>query len=376
MQEKPAVPVEPPWPKKQLVVSGGGASIVFDKSTLEALNTDEAALFDNFYRATITPLFYVECLADLSRATARSKGTPEQIVRSLAKRTPEWNSTANVHHMTVLQAELSRSFDLKKVMGRPSPGAPELVQLGDQKGMVFRQAPEDEAMQRWAAGEFMAVERQFAKQWRNSLTAVDFDAMVLSVIQAIGGHWRAPSSLADAKAMTDAIIDFMDPEWLIRFGLQLLGVPEATEFVIGEWTYCRRPPIRRHLPYFILLLSINLFFCLVLPTQLLSNVKASHQIDLAYLYYIPFCAIFTSRDNFHVQVAPLFLAEGQTFIHGDELKADLKKLNELYSALPDEVQRTGLSGFARQPPDDTQFPLSRACGIDTWWAGAKSPAAE
>lgn len=79
-----------------------------------------------------------------------------------------------MHHLTVLKAELSRSFDLRKVMCRPSPGAPELVQLGDQKGMIFRQAPEDEAMLRWAEGDFLTIERQFAKQWRNGLTSIDF----------------------------------------------------------------------------------------------------------------------------------------------------------------------------------------------------------
>ena len=62
--------------------------------------------------------------------------------------------------------------------------------------------------------------------------------------------------------------------------------------------------------------------------ELLRKVKPSDQIDLAYLYYLPFCAVFSSRDNFHVQVAPLFLRPTQQFVHGDALKADLKKLNE------------------------------------------------
>jgi hypothetical protein len=92
---------------------------------------------------------------------------------------------------------------------------------------------------------------------------------------------------------------------------------------------------------------------------LLRNVKSSHQIDLAYLYYLPFCAIFTSRDNSHVQIVQLFLFPDQTFVHGDELKADLKKLNETYSALPEEVQRTGLGGFARHPPENTAYFVTR-----------------
>jgi hypothetical protein len=34
---------------------------------------------DNFYMSTITPLFFVECLADLEK-NIRSKSTPEQLV--------------------------------------------------------------------------------------------------------------------------------------------------------------------------------------------------------------------------------------------------------------------------------------------------------
>jgi hypothetical protein len=74
----------------------------------------------------------------------------------------------------------------------------------------------------------------------------------------------------------------MDPEWLLRFGLDLLCVREATDFVINDWVNRRRPPLREHVPYFVFMLTINIFFCLVLPTKLLRNVKASHQVDLAY----------------------------------------------------------------------------------------------
>jgi hypothetical protein len=63
-------------------------SLIFDKSSLESLSLDEAVLLDNFYRSAITPLFFVECLADLEKEI-KSKSTPEQLVRSLADRTPE-----------------------------------------------------------------------------------------------------------------------------------------------------------------------------------------------------------------------------------------------------------------------------------------------
>ena len=64
-----------------------GPSLIFDKSSLESLNLDEAVLLDNFYSSVITPIFFVECLADLEK-NMRSKSTPEQLVGSLADRTP------------------------------------------------------------------------------------------------------------------------------------------------------------------------------------------------------------------------------------------------------------------------------------------------
>ena len=185
------------------------------------------------------------------------------------------------------------------------------------------------------------------------ISRIDLDTISAQVLRALG-PWREPTSLEDARALTDTIIDNLDPEWLLRFGLNLLGVPENADLVVRTWIADGRKPLRSYRQYFLHMLSINIFFSLVLPAQLLRKVKPSHQIDLAYLYYLPFCAVFSSRDNFHVEVAPLFLRPVQRFIHGDALKADLKKLNEKFLALSEEERDRGLLGFATGPPDDPE----------------------
>jgi len=334
-----------------------GPFLIFDKSSLESVNLDEAVMLDNFYMSNITPLFFVECLADLEKAI-RSRSTPEQLVGSLATRTPESQSYPNVHHSTILRGELAGRFDLRAVHGRVMLAGGRRVQLGGKKGVVFEQSPEAEAVSRWGKREFLELERQTAKEWRRALTAIDLEAMTKQVMGELG-HWRKPKSLADARQMADTIIDNMEPEWLIPFGLNLLGAPETVEYVLHNWIQVRRPPIREHLPYFVFMLSINIFFCLVLPTQLLRNVKPSHKIDLAYLYYLPFCSVFTSKDNFHAQIVPLFLSPEQTFVNGVEFKEDLAKLVAHYVALPEEVLKTGLIHFAAHPPEDTGFLTTR-----------------
>jgi len=334
-----------------------GPFLIFDKSSLESLDLDEAVMLDNFYMSNITPLFFVECLADLEKAI-RSNSTPEQLVGSLATRTPESQSYPNVHHATILRGELAGKFDLKTAHGRVMLARGRHVQLGNKKGVIFEHSPEAEAISRWGKREFLELERNIARQWRRALTSIDLNAMVQSAMGALG-PWRKPKSLQDARKIADTIIDNMDPEWLIRFGLNLLGAPETVEYVVSKWIQKRRPPLRDHLPYFVFMLMINIFFCLVLPTQLLSKVKPSHKIDLAYLYYLPFCSVFTSKDNFHADIVPLFLSPEQTFVNGTELKEDLKRLVAHYEALPEDVLKTGLIHFAAYPPDDMGFLITR-----------------
>ena len=332
--------------------------LIFDKSSLESLNIDESMLLDTFYSCVITPIFFVECLADLEKQMS-SKSTPEQLVGSLADRTPEYESCVTLHHLDLLRWELTGKFSLLRLKGGPFVAGAKSVQLGDQKGVIFQQTKEQEAMQRWTAREFLDAERLIAKWWRKSLTSIDFDAMVKAVMAEIGPHWRKPKTLQDARQMTDIIIDHMDQQWLLGFGIDLLGVSDLKEQAISDWVGKRRPSLRQCIPYFIFMLSVNLFFCLVLPTQLLRNVKPSHHIDLAYLYYLPFCSIFTSKDSFHAQIVPLFLTPEQTFVNGIELKEDLKKLDLRYSALEESEFKTGTTSFAMHPPEEPAFLTTR-----------------
>jgi len=78
--------------------------------------------------------------------------------------------------------------------------------------------------------------------------------------------------------------------------------------------------------------------------------RPSNKIDIAYLYYLPFCMVFTSRDKLHQKPAPLFLDDDQVFVHGDDLKVDLAKLDAHYSLLSDEEKLRGVMSFAHYPP--------------------------
>jgi hypothetical protein len=82
----------------------------------------------------------------------------------------------------------------------------------------------------------------------------------------------------------------------------------------------------------------------------ISGERASNRADMAYLYYLPFCMVFTSGDGLHKRTVPLFLHDRQRFIPADALKAALSELDAHYDGLPDSVKKMGVMRFAGYPP--------------------------
>ena len=328
-----------------------GPILIFDKSFLQSLNVDEAVWLDNFFLTVITPLFFVETLADLEKEVHRGR-TPEQVVGGLAYKTPDLQSHMVTHHGTILWAELNGNKI--PLDGRvPRPGG-RLVELDGKHGVIYEQSKEEEALARWQKGEFLDLERQIAKVWRRNVTNIDHSANY-ALFKEFYGSFRKPKTLADAKYIANTLIDLLDEEKAIRFGLALLGVPiEHHDDVVARWAAGGKRPIGEFAPYFRHMFSVDLFFHLAIAADLISRVrpagKADNKVDIAYLYYLPFCMVFVSSDNLHKRVVPLFLRPDQSFVEGPDLKADLKKIDEHYAHLPKEQTDKGVYKFATSPP--------------------------
>jgi hypothetical protein len=333
-----------------------GPIIIFDKSVLESLNPDEAVWLDHSYLSNITPLFFIETLADLEKQVRKGRA-PEQIVGSLASKTPEFGKL-NTHHRTLLEGELSGAAQLDMRMGRPHLVGGKHVELGGKTGVVFQEAPEEEAFRRWQRGEFLEVERSMARAWRRALSGIDLEA----TYRAYQGFFPLgrPRNLAGVKRIVDFHIDDPDQRRTLDFALTRQGVtPRFRDEIINRWRSAGEPQIRVFAPYLTHLLSVDLFFDLAIAADLIGRHRPSNKVDLAYLYYLPFCMVFTSNDNLHRQIVPLFLRDNQTFVLGADLKADLAKLDAHYDALPEETKRSGIMSFAFYPPHDTGFLITR-----------------
>ncbi|HEY3245430.1 MAG TPA: hypothetical protein VGM03_18975 [Phycisphaerae bacterium] len=335
-----------------------GPTLIFDKSALQSLSIDEAVWLDNFFITNITPLFFIETLADLEKQV-RAGLTPEQAVGALAHKTPDAASCANVHHASLMAGELLGVQPVDMRYGRPVVSVRQEVQLGDQLGCIIKRSPEEEALRRWQAGQFLEVERTVAKQWRRALSVASLDAHYQWFQRQFLTHAK-PKNVSDAKAMADAFIDSPNQADVFQFGLRLLGAsPDIQGRALSRWNAAGRPQIAAFAPYFRYVFGVELFFFLAIAADLISRERPSNKIDIAYLYYLPFCMVFSSNDRLHARVVPLFLGATQTFIDGHALKSDLMRLDRYYSGLPDELKQRGIISFASEPPPDVTFVVTQ-----------------
>jgi hypothetical protein len=315
------------------------------------------AKINQFFSCNITPLFYIETLADIEKEVHRGK-TPEQVVGALAYKTPDMHAVMNPFHGWLIPTELS-GMQQVDMTGRVYQANGDVVALNEHKGVIYRPTREEEAFQRWQRGEFLDLERQLAKVWRRSVTGIDH-SKTYEFFNQVFGKSRKPRDLAETKAFTDSILDSMEPNHSLSLGMILLGIPSQGQLaVLQRWEQAGRPPMKTFTPYFRYVVGVELFFNLAIAGDLISRVrparKEDNKVDIAYLYYLPFCRIFASSDNLHQRTVPLFLRPDQSFVTGLDLKAGLSAIDQYYEKFPADVKARGFYAYADTPPEDASF---------------------
>ena len=329
-----------------------GPILIFDKSTLQSLSLDESVWLENYFLNNIVPLFYVETLADLSLRTGHDGRKIEVIISELADKTPINGSAPNVHHQRLIASNL---------LGKPVEMNGRIIVAGglgkitpDGKvGIHYSTPPEVQAMNRWQKGEFTELERELAHDWRQALSSLSFDAMIALVKNIVPQDTKL-SSPTEVKKFLD---DFVKGNYaqFIQFALEVLSIPEQGRPQIEKrWSETRPMLFNEFAPYAAFVLKVDLFFYLCMMLGFESKDRPSHKIDLAYLYYLPFCHVFVSNDKLHARIAPLFMEQGQMFISGNDLKSGFKQIDEHFSKLPDEVKDKGVMSFAIYPPKEIE----------------------
>ena len=222
---------------------------------------------------------------------------------------------------------------------------------------MYDSPPEAAALSRWQEHDFLDVERRFAKAWRDALSDIDLDALFRQgreIIKRVG----RPKDLLAAKVTAAELVGKPGSRYVAE-ALSGYKPDDLGRAVLERWRANGSPRITDFAPYTAHLLLVDLFFCIGLGADLIGRERPTNKIDIAYLFYLPFCIAFTSRGKLHERTAPLFLDHDQVFIRGDDLKADLAKLDAHYSQLSDAEKLRGVMSFAHYPPVEGDFLTSK-----------------
>ena len=325
-----------------------GPITLFDKSFLQSLSIDESVWFDNFFYTNICPIFYLETLGDLNKVV-RTGRTPEDEVRIIADKTPEMQSGLNAFHRDICVANLMG--EKIKMVGSIMVASGRPVKTADQCGILYEPSPESEAFYRWQRGEFLELERQFARKWRQNLGAFNLEGAV-QFFNKLGINAKNCKTIGEAKSIADAIANADEYSFeRLKFILSYLNIPEHLFYdIYMRWGYNGCPSLKSFAPYAAHVFTVELFFYIAAASQLISQKKVSDKLDLAYLFYLPFCMIFVSSDRIHKRCTPLFLRDDQRFVWGEDLKSDLQRVDRYFDQLPEHEKEKGLHRIASQPP--------------------------
>lgn len=319
-------------------------TIIIDKSAFQALSYRELVTLNNYYKHNIAPVLVMEILGDLRKDALNTKIDTEVRVRDFANKLFPTKTVVNAYYRSLIVAELTG--ETISLDGRPSLEVEKFVETEDGvKGSVIKETEEEKAIYKWKTGHFTEADSELSALWRAVTTQEDKLKNLQRILQSKKIK-RLKSFEELSKSVDEALSNFgLQDKWLEYIINSYSDGEIIGSDVFQKWQNVGRPLMSKFLPYSYHCLKVDLMFTLALQSELI-GVRPTNLVDSEYLYYIPFCNIFTSDDKFHKQLIPLLIDDNQRFIKGVDMKNDLKTIIDYLDKTGDAAKKE----FASKPP--------------------------
>lgn len=321
-------------------------SLLLDKSTFQMLHMEQMLVLHRYYNPNVTPILVTEVLGDLSKEVAR--GTPADKVAAFARKLLPHQIAVNVDYRSLIEGELLGhpvAADFRPQVGNGT----HVRSASGGLGVRIGPSAEEEALSRWREREFTDIEALTAELWRKTTRNPDVLRNLKSALKEKLDLKQRIGNLDGIQEHTDRLLQSSaNQENLLQFALAEFAVSaESATKAYSRWQQECPVSFEHYAPYVYHCCRVRLFFLLALAHDIDGIGRKTDDVDLEYLYYLPFCRIFTSNDGFHKKLAPFFITAKQDFITGDALQKDLKAIIEYCETLSEEKHR---SRVLKEPP--------------------------
>jgi hypothetical protein len=303
-----------------------GPTLLLDKSIFQSLSALDHEALRRYFVLGLHPILADEILGDLSKVYSQPNKTGEGGVAVLARKFLGSGPPVLVDHFTAIEQSL---------LGFDPPMTGQLVVLEDESvgryrtesgpGFVVGLKDLNVALMRWKDGAFTDAEKFKSVFWRKKTTSLSY----LQFKIALDRHevfTRKASSYEDALAIAEN-----ESSNLAMQPVFLDWLSKSVSLDVADARYARaRLQSFRYLrdasPYAYFCLKVMMLLYVVTRSGLL-KWKPTNAVDARHLFYLPFCKVFSSSDDLHLNLAPLLVRKRQMFIPGKELKADITALH-------------------------------------------------
>lgn len=319
-------------------------TITIDKSTFQSLSFPELMRLSSYYKHNVAPVLVMEILGDLKKESQEGKTPSDVRVKDFASKLFPMRSVINAYYRTLVKSELSGNPI--EMDGRPTLDIEKVVQSDDgRKGFVVKETAEEKAIYKWKDGKFTEADHDLSQLWRTLTTQENLLKNLQRTLQA-NEHEKLKCFDELHNKVNSILIDHVLQDRLLAYMIENYVEGEIDGMsIFTRWITENRPFLIDFAPYTAHCLKVDMLFHLGLQSELVGT-RPTNRVDIEYLYYLPFCNVFTSNDKIHKQLAPLLIRDDQQFIIGSDLKKDFKHIVEYLESEGEEAKKK----YVNEPP--------------------------
>ena len=312
-------------------------NLIFDKSFIQTLNTDELFELDVFFDLVNTPILRKEILADLEKKSTEERNELSVVKSLCAKMSRSGLEPMEYRNAALHELNTGRAIPLHGAMLIDASAAH--VRIGVGGGIHYDGRELQWDWRRWAEGSFTDEERSLAASYRRSIEAYDPEALCKQWRSTAHKHFGDCKSISQIVVKVDRLIDNPDQhaqELILELTASWLGATEVfMQYLRGLMKSGRILKVKEYAPFATSITRLTLTYQWSLLRGFLGP-RRSDISDLEYLYYAPFCRFFVSSDRLHKTLWQAATTKA-LFCDGKALKADLKRRAELRRESPNLV---------------------------------------
>jgi len=311
-----------------------GPSIIFDKSAIQSFSENEILILTKYFYLNVTPVLINEIIGDLSKDSNDEAMNRKKVI-FLANKLSPTSSAVNSHYTSLIYHELNGGR-IPMNSFRPMVKANnEFRDKDGKKGVLIVQSEFEFAIEKWKTGRFSVEDEIFSKLWRQNLKKIDLEKFK----DIFKGFKNLVPKAKDLKELSNKVDNILERKYnqakILELALNMLGIDRMSKtMIVSRWHKYFRQDILNYAPYTFYCFRLLLIFSLAILNNLI-GVRPTNLIDLEYLFYLPFCRIFTSDDKVHRNLVPYLLHSEQDFIEGKSLKSALSRISAEWNNLPD-----------------------------------------